>query len=241
MDLGHTCLNAFLPREGRKEKCLWAGSAFHSVPCPIHPSIYTSIFSSIIHLSIHHPSIPPFICTSSQPATSHPSIIHQFTIHPSIDPSVHPTICTSIHPSTPLCMHTDTYALKITRMALGQTLSEEGGSTETEILRGTFVFSVSSFHVAHGALPKAEQGLSVSLLTLHAEKLHACEGRTPEAGAQGGLSDCHRRQKGTGRKEGPSTVCPQTAKKHIHKGQRKGISKTLVGTAHLKPQLENFG
>lgn len=143
VDLGHTCLNAFLPREGRKEKCLWAGSAFHSVPCPIHPSIYTSILSSTIHLSIHHPSIPPFICTSSQPATSHPSIIHQFTIHPSIHPSVHPTICTSIHPSTPLCMHAYTYALKITQMALGQTLSEEGGSTETEILRGTFVFRVS--------------------------------------------------------------------------------------------------
>ena len=95
--------------------------------------------------------------------------------------------------------------------------------------------------MAHGAWPKAEQGLSISLLTLHTENLCACEGKSPEAGAQGGLSDCHRRQKGSGRKEGPSTVCPQTAKKHIRKGQSKGISKTLVGTTHLKPQLENFG
>jgi len=43
----------------------------------------------------------------------------------------------------------------------------------------------------------------MSLLTLHTEKLCACEGRSPEAGAQGGLSDCQGRQRAlAGRMDG---------------------------------------
>ena len=136
----------------------------------IHLYIHPFIHHPSIHLSIHYPSIPPSICTASQPTTSHPSIIHPFTTHPSthlyihpsvhlsihlyLHPSIHPPICTSnhlyIYPSLhPSCMHTYTYALKITRVALGQTLSEEGGSTETEILRGTFVVSISEASMRH--------------------------------------------------------------------------------------------
>ena len=112
-DLGHTCLNAFLPTE----KCLWAGSAFHSVPYPIHPFSYTSILSSTILPSIYpsiiHPSLPPSVQPASQPPATHPSSIHSPSIHPfthlyihpsvhlSILPSLHPSICTSIHSSVP--------------------------------------------------------------------------------------------------------------------------------------------
>ena len=100
----------------------------------IHPSIHSSIFSSIVHLSIHppcnihpsliYPSIHPFIHPSiSHPsATHHPSSMNPFIIHPPIiDPSIHhpsfidyPIIHQSIHPSIhPLSIHPPIHPLSI--------------------------------------------------------------------------------------------------------------------------------
>ena len=67
-------------------------------PLPLYASIHPLLYSSVIHPSVHHPFICPFINNSSV----YPSTIHQPFIHPPCTPlSIHPSSFTipSIHSS----------------------------------------------------------------------------------------------------------------------------------------------
>lgn len=128
VDLGHTCLSSFLPAE----KSLWARSVFH--PATSHPAIHL-----YIQTHTHHPSIHPSVC----PPTHLSSTIYP-PIHPTIHPSIHPTT----HLSFCICMHTHMHQ-KLPKWLWSRTPSEEGGSTETEMLTETFIVSVSEASVWH--------------------------------------------------------------------------------------------
>ena len=107
----------------------------------------------------------------------------------------------------------------------GRPHQREGGSTETETLKGTFGVICSAASVWHTRVGQYRAGAWRVLPDLRTEKSRACAQR---AGAREGLSDCGQRP-AAGRKR-PCPLCLHTARNIPRKVRARGVAKTPART-----------